>query len=64
MHTKGGRFMTDNEKRAHDLAITMLYIQYDRDFKSGLKKNANVFELYKDAYMEYLKDLKYDPDFQ
>ena len=56
--------MTDNEKRAHDLAITMLNIQYDRDFKSGLKKNANVFELYKDAYMEYLEDLKYDPDFQ
>lgn len=56
--------MTDNEKRAHDLAITMIAIRYDRDFKGTSKTGGDVYEIYKNAYTEFLKDFKYDIDFK
>ena len=38
--------MTDSEKRAHDLAITMIAIHYDRDFKGTSKTGGDVYEIY------------------
>jgi len=56
--------MTDNEKRAHDLAIAMIAIRYDRDFKGTNKTGGDVYEIYKDAYTEFLKEFHYDTDFK
>lgn len=52
--------MTDNEKRAHDLAIAMIPIVYDRDYKNTDKHGGNAFEIYKDAYYQFLDDFKYN----
>lgn len=55
--------MTDNEKRAHDLAVAMIHIRYDRDYKGTTQTGGSVYEIYKDAYQGFLKDFKYDPEF-
>ena len=51
--------MTDNEKRAHDLAIAMLPIIYDRDYRGKDISNGDAFEIYKDAYTQFLERLNY-----
>lgn len=44
--------MTDNEKRAHDLAISMLPISYDMNMRTAEKEKASVVNF--DAYNEYM----------
>lgn len=52
--------MTDNEKRAHDLAIAMLPIIYDKEYRGTTKSGGDAFEIYKENYYEFLKDFEYD----
>ena len=56
---KGEYTMTDNEKRAHDLAIAMLPMIYDRDYRGKDISNGDAFEIYKDAYTQFLERLNY-----
>lgn len=51
--------MTDNEKRAHDLAIAMLPIIYGNDFRDKDVASGDAFEIYKDAYNQFLEKLQY-----
>lgn len=48
--------MTDNEKRAHDFAIAMLHIIYDKEYKGTLKSGGNALEIYKENYKDFLAD--------
>ncbi len=52
--------MTDNEKRAHDLALIMTLVIYDRDYRGTNKKGGDIYEEYKKSYDEILKDVNYD----
>lgn len=52
--------MNDIEKRAHDLALVMIPIIYDRDYKGTNKSGGNSFEIYKDLYYDFLNDFKYN----
>lgn len=63
--------MTDNEKRAHDLAIAYMPFLMQRDIRdisyAAAEENAEVgvgfYELYLYAYKEFLTDLQGDfPD--
>ena len=49
--------MTDNEKRAHDLAIAMIPIVYDRDYKDKDIQGGDAFAHYLDAYKMFLDDM-------
>ena len=57
--------MTDNEKRAHDLAVTFApsYVKeakenaYNSSKQSGLETNVDVFQIYNDLYNEFLNRL-------
>lgn len=50
--------MTDNEKRAHDLAIAMIPIIYDRDYKDKNIYGGDAFVHYFDLYKIFLDDMK------
>lgn len=52
--------MNDIERRAHDLAIAMISVIYDRDYKGTDKRGGDAFEIYKDAYYQFLEDFKYN----
>lgn len=52
--------MTDNEKRAHDLAIAMLPIIYDKDYRGTSKEGGNAFEIYKENYYDFLCRFEHD----
>jgi hypothetical protein len=52
--------MTDNEKRAHDLTLTMIPIIYDKYYKDTGKQGGNCFEIYKELYVDVLQDFKND----
>lgn len=52
--------MTDTEKRAHDLAIAMIPIIYDKEYKGTSKSGGNCFEIYKDLYYDLLTDFEYN----
>ena len=54
--------MTDLEKRAHDLAIFSLYVQYDRDYRDTGKQGGNIVAMYPKSYKDFLIDLRYDED--
>ena len=49
--------MTDNEKRAHDLAIAMIPIIYDRDYKDKNIQGGDAFGHYFDAYKMFLAEM-------
>lgn len=49
--------MTDNEKHAHDLAVAMIPIIYDRDYKDKNIRGGDAFVHYLDAYEMFLDDM-------
>lgn len=49
--------MTDNEKRAHDLAIAMLPIIYDRDYKGKEIYGGDAFTHYYESYKMFLDNM-------
>lgn len=52
--------MTDDEKRAHEYALTMLPIIYDKNYKDNPNADrGDAFEIYQENYTEFLDRLKY-----
>ncbi|MCD7882489.1 MAG: hypothetical protein LUI87_02105 [Lachnospiraceae bacterium] len=53
--------MTDTEKRAHDIAVATIYIQYDSTKHST--ESFDIYDCYKAAYKSALAAIKMDcPD--
>lgn len=54
--------MTDNEKRAHDLAISLVPLDYEKNYKESINKpnSYDFYDVYKANYDYFLERLNED----